>query len=371
VCLTLNSNQLELIESNVFYYVPKLNNLNLTDNRLKKIELSHLTKLVDLQLAYNEFELIVKVNSLDLRFLSLKFNKIKRIESNSFKGLLKLKKINLLNNSIIEIDSNAFNNSNFKELVLTIPNMSVKMMHLLIDQLKPKLDHGGKYVEVYESIFIENRIDNGYDYCMKMLFLIKFKIYYNFINENSDVNNVETDECLNLTRVRDTFNRFNDTFHHIQYIPEVKPPIDLLTHQIYTWLVFAIITLVILYLYIEFEKYIKNNKINVIKSKEENEIVNEVIVSPDNSNHIELPLQEAVEYIEDLNEIVNLDELIQRRNRKKDKKPESKLINEVINNSNIVEIHLKEAIDNKDEVPKNESVKEISQEEIIYDQKIL
>jgi len=32
---------------------------------------------------------------------------------------------------------------------------------------------------------------------------------------------------------------------------------------------------------------------------------------------------------------------------------------------------LKEAIDNKDEVPKNESVKEISQEEIIYDQKIL
>ena len=44
---------------------------------------------------------------------------------------------------------------------------------------------------------------------------------------------VETDECLNLTRVRDTFNRFNDTFHHIQYIPKVKQSIDLVTYQIY------------------------------------------------------------------------------------------------------------------------------------------
>jgi Leucine-rich repeat (LRR) protein len=85
------------------------------NNRLKKIQLLYLTKLVDLQLAYNEFESIVNVNSSSLRFLILKFNKIKRIEANAFNGLLKLRKINLLNNSINKIDSNAFNNSYFKE----------------------------------------------------------------------------------------------------------------------------------------------------------------------------------------------------------------------------------------------------------------
>jgi hypothetical protein len=137
--------------------------------------------------------------------------------------------------------------------------MSVEMMHLLKNQLKPRLDHGGKYVEVYESIFIENRID--FD-CMKMMYLIKFKIYYNFIYENNDINYVETKECLNLTRVRDTVYKYNDTFHHIQYISKVKPPIDRLTYPIYTYIVLSLIILFFGFLFIR--TLYKENRINRI-----------------------------------------------------------------------------------------------------------
>jgi len=207
---------------------------------------------------------------------------------------------------------------------------------LLKDQLKPTIHHTAiidyKLYSFYESIFIENRIDNDKEYCMKMMFLIKFKIYYNFIFENSDINNVETDECLDLIRVRDTFNRFNDTFQHIQYISKVKPEIDRLTHEIWTWIVFAIVTLVILYLYIQFEIYIKSiNNQKRPKEIEMQEIVNEVVVD----NNIEIPLQEAVEDIDDLNEIVTLDELVERKRTKiidQDKKLSNKIIDKVTTN---------------------------------------
>jgi len=66
---------------------------------------------------------------------------------------------------------------------------------------------------------------------------MSFNISYNFINENSDINYVTTKDCINLTKVRDMFNRFNDTIHHKQYVPLVKEPIDHLTYQIRTWLI--------------------------------------------------------------------------------------------------------------------------------------
>ena len=165
--------------------------------------------------------------------------------------------------------------------------MSIEMMHLLKDQLK------------------QTSQTNDKDYCMNMMFLIKFKIYYNFINENNDINYVETNECLNLTRVRDTFNRFNDTFHHIQYIPKVKQSIDLVTYQIYTWLVFALVTLIILYAYIRFEILIKKEHLVIQNKKGKSQNVIEVnegcAIESSNTTNIQ-------EVIEDLNEIVNLDE---------------------------------------------------------------
>jgi hypothetical protein len=133
---------------------------------------------------------------------------------------------------------------------------------------------------------------------------------------------------LNVTTVRDKFIRFNDTVYHKQYVPKVKPPVDLVTHQIYTWLVFAIVVLIILYAYIRFEILLKNNELNVIIAIEEKEIINEVVVP---SESIEIPLQEAIEDIDDFNEIVTLNELVERRRKRQQS---SKEVNEIVNEAN-------------------------------------
>jgi hypothetical protein len=59
----------------------------------------------------------------------------------------------LLNNSINKIDSNAFNNSYFKELVLTIPKMSIEIMNTLKDQLKLRFFNSiGAALFIYYSL---------------------------------------------------------------------------------------------------------------------------------------------------------------------------------------------------------------------------
>jgi hypothetical protein len=103
------------------------------------------------------------------------------------------------------------------------------------------------FYQYYNSIYIENRPDID---CFKMLFLINFKVYYNFINDNNDINYVTTSDCLNLTKVRDTLNRFNDTVHHNNYLSITIPPTDHLTYQIYTWIIFSIVLFILTTIYI-------------------------------------------------------------------------------------------------------------------------
>ena len=175
-----------------------------------------------------------------------------------------------------------------------------------------------KALRYYDSIYIENRQDID---CFKMLFLIKFKVYYNFINDNNDINYVTTSDCMNLTKVRDKLNKFNDTFHHINYLPIVIPPTDHLTYQLVTWIILSILLLIIASTCTQrFFLNNKNNKINIINTNQEesnkiqDEIINEVVI-PDNSNNNEFPLQikAELEEISDLDEILNLDlELAQK-----------------------------------------------------------
>ncbi len=74
-----------------------------------------------------------------------------------------------------------------------------------------------------------------------MFFLIKFKVFYNFINDNNDVNYATSSNCLNLTKVRETLNRFNDTFLHIDYKSKVIPPTNSLNYQIIIWIILSLI----------------------------------------------------------------------------------------------------------------------------------
>jgi len=262
-----------------------------------------------LQLAKNEFESIIKVNeSLELRILNLKSNKITKIEANSFNGLLNLKLINLLNNSINEIDSNGFNNTNFKEIRLSIPNMSIEMIKILNYSLNPNLAYKNWIYDYYDSIYVENRQDID---CFKMFFLIKFKVFYNFINDNNDVNYVTSPDCLNLTKVRDKLNQFNDSFHHLNYITIDKPPTDNLTYQLVTWIIFSVILLILTLNFIRclINKNKKINKIMHNAKEESNKIQDERVNKVDVSETFCIQ-QAQQEEINGLNEILNLEEQI-------------------------------------------------------------
>ena len=108
--------------------------------------------------------------------LNLKNNKLKAIDINFLYGLFLIKEINLLNNSIVKIDSNAFNNSNFKQIKIYIDNISIEIMHIFNNILEPTMVKHNKYYEFYETIYIENRIDID---CEKTLWFMKNNIYYN------------------------------------------------------------------------------------------------------------------------------------------------------------------------------------------------
>jgi hypothetical protein len=123
------------------------------------------------------------------------------------------------------------------------------MMKVLNDSLKPNLAYKSWIYEYYDSIYIENRLDID---CHKMLFLIKFKIFYNFINDNADVNDIISN-CMNLTKVRNTFNYFNDSFYHQNYMPKVIPMIN---HQIYEIIIWVILSLVLFGLTLSFIRYL-------------------------------------------------------------------------------------------------------------------
>ncbi len=115
-----------------------------------------------LELATNQIESIKSnyfSSNTKLNVLNLKTNYLTRLEANSFNGLFKLKLINLLNNSINEIDSNGFNNSNFKEIRLSISNISFEMLQILNNSLNPNLAYKSWIYEYYDSIYIENRVD--------------------------------------------------------------------------------------------------------------------------------------------------------------------------------------------------------------------
>jgi len=179
--------------------------------------------------------------------------------------------------------------------------MSIEMMRILNYSLNPNFAYNHWIFDYYDSIYVENRQDID---CFKTFFLIKFKVYYNFINDNNDVNYVTTSDCMNLTKARDKLNKFNDTFHHINYISIVLPPTDHLTYQIATWLLFSIVLLILTLFFI---RYLINKKIhiNIISTvkEESNRIIQDEIVNE--IDIYETFLQTQQEEINELNENIN------------------------------------------------------------------
>lgn len=112
--LDLNCNSIRSIDSEAFRHTPQLEKLDLAGNMidLKPDMFIHLTKLTFLSLDANQINTLGKRSFLGLKnleILTLKDNKIKHLtDSNEFEGLIRLRKLNLQNNQLTNLDLNVF-----------------------------------------------------------------------------------------------------------------------------------------------------------------------------------------------------------------------------------------------------------------------
>ena len=125
--------------------------------------------------------------------MNLKFNLINSIKREHFNGLINLEKLNLKSNPIKTIDSF---NSNISFLSFSMENISIENIKILKELLSnPKVVKTvGNILRYYSPIHIENRNDTN---CLKVLFFIRNKILYNFLNEHIDSLNF-IQNCFNF-----------------------------------------------------------------------------------------------------------------------------------------------------------------------------
>ncbi len=210
---------------------------------------------------------------------------------------------------VVKIDSNAFNNSNFKQIKIHIDNISIQIMHILNNSLEPIMIKHNKYYEFYETIYIENRIDIN---CEKTLWFMKNDIYYNFFFEHTDVNSFLND-CKNKSKLelRELFEKY-DQLNETKKTNNILNNNDSKTYEIYILIAFTIILFFLTFIFIYDSRYLfkKYKPKDELKSKDsekkgtDDHINNEVAIS--SLNNVELPLQEISN---DLNAIINIDQL--------------------------------------------------------------
>ena len=76
-------------------------------------------------------------------------------------------------------------------------NISIENIKILKESFKPKVVKAvGNRLIYYSSIHIENRNDTN---CLKVLFFIRNKILYNFLNEHIDSNSF-IQNCFNISK---------------------------------------------------------------------------------------------------------------------------------------------------------------------------
>ena len=147
-----------------------------------------------------------------LEDINLDKNKIKKLSENIFNGLTKFlslenneletfihlksfEKLNLKSNPIKTIDSF---NSNISFLSFSMENISIENIKILKELLSnPKVVKTvGNILRYYSPIHIENRNDTN---CLKVLFFIRNKILYNFLNEHIDSLSF-IQNCFNISK---------------------------------------------------------------------------------------------------------------------------------------------------------------------------
>ena len=126
--------------------------------------------------------------------LNLESNSINSIKREHFNGLISLEKLYLKSNPIKTIDSF---NSNISLLTFSMENISIENIKILLESFKPKVVKTvANRLIYYSPIHIENRNDTN---CSKVLFFIRNKILYNFLNEHIDSFSF-IQNCFNISK---------------------------------------------------------------------------------------------------------------------------------------------------------------------------
>ena len=82
-----------------------------------------------------------------------------------------------------------------------------------------------------------------------------------------DINDVLTSNCMNLTQVRNSLNRFNDSFKHYNYKPKIIKMTEHITFKIVTWSFLALVLLGLTLIFIRC--IVKKKQVNPINFKED------------------------------------------------------------------------------------------------------
>ena len=175
-----SSNLLQEIKWFTFNGLVKLKRLNLKANRIHWIE-------------FKSFKTNIK-----LEYLNLDDNQIIELGSMMFFGLNSLENLYLLRNAIVGISRDTFSNSSIRKLYLSNSMLSFENVCRLKSSII--LQNTGRSIaniSYYKSAYIENR--DNVD-CVKTLVFMKYKIFYNFLNDFDKTNFLR--ECANVMNVK-------------------------------------------------------------------------------------------------------------------------------------------------------------------------
>ncbi len=198
----MENNKIDSIKRNSFKGLSKLQVLNLKSNRIKSIE------------SYS-FETNIYLSKLDISL-----NNLTEIENNTFNSLNYLTfYLNLSQNSIININLNSFNNSNIQRIILKMDNLAISNIESLTNSLKVILIKHYYATDIYDTIYIENRIDLD---CEKTLWFMRHKLMYNYFNEHFDALYF-SENCNNKTKLEISLKRYKKLQESIVDLNEKLP----------------------------------------------------------------------------------------------------------------------------------------------------
>ena len=208
--LSLSNNSIRELKLTSQYSLRSLISLDVSYNKIEKIDEFFFNNMTQLQNLYLKNNLIDKtphfgtINSLE--FLDLSMNQITSLRSNSLNNFTKLKYLNLTDNKISSIDSDAFNRAISLTHLFISMQISTKLdIVKLKKSLQPILVRKINDIKFYRSIsLISDRFE-----CSIALFFMSKNILFNYINDDQ-IFHYFMENCQNIYCNSKIYTEFKD-----------------------------------------------------------------------------------------------------------------------------------------------------------------